>query len=329
EKTGALLAWACLGLGALALAASALLFTYVYTTSRQLGAERPPIRLVDPASGIASGADGHVRVSVSSDPHWGAPGSDAAARSAILEGIAAARPRKDALLILGDNVELGMEDGPWREELTELSAALPDTPVLSLMGNHDALINGQFHYAAYFGAAATDTGEPYYWSMDLGPARLIVLELLWGDESFGRRQEAWLERALASLPPGRQVIAVSHSFIYGSGYVDPETGMAWYDSPGPITRVAPILERHRVALLVSGHNHYMELLEHGPTVYAVIGAMGGQSDPEPSHVSPQSRWLRRGAFGRLDLDIGPDGIALAFVDSGGAVLHRAFIPARP
>ncbi len=329
RKAATVLAWVSLAFAVLAISAAATLFVYLRQSSHELDASRPAPALVDPASGIAPGADGIVRISLSSDPHWGSASSDTKARASVLAAIARARPRRDALIILGDNVEMGMENRPWIEELRDLSSALPSIPLAALMGNHDALIDGQFHYLSYLfpGGARTDSGSPFYYSMDAGAARIIVLELLWGSESFGRRQEAWLEKTLAGLPPGTMAIVLSHCFFYSSGYTDAATLMPWYDNRGTIERVSPILERHHVELVVSGHNHYMELLEHGGTSYAVVGSMGGRPDPEPSHVSQASKWFSRGVFGRLDLDIGARGIALAFRDEGGALLHEAFIPA--
>jgi hypothetical protein len=328
RRPGRILAVATLAFSALGILVAGGLFAYVWSSARAVARPVPAVKLVDPSVGIGDpGVE--VRLSVSSDPHWGAETSNAAARSAILGSVASALPRRDAFLILGDNVETGMKDASWREEAIELSSALGGIPVRSLLGNHDGLIDGQYHYQEYFSPASTktDSGSPFYYSMDAGPARIVVLDLLWGAESFDRAQEAWLERTLSSLPAGRQAIVLSHCFFYASGYRDPDGDMPWYDNAGTIGKVSPILERHKVALVVSGHNHYMELLRKNGVAYAVIGAMGGLLDPEPSYRSPASVWFKAGAHGRLDLDVGREGIALAFKDSAGSTLREEFIPA--
>ena len=327
RKRGSLLAAIAMAASILALLLSGGLFAYVLSSSRSTARPVPPLNLVDPSRGIP-GSGGSVRISLSSDPHWGVDTSDAEARKSILAGVAAAKPRRDAFIILGDNVEQGMEDSSWRKEALELSSTLGGLPIRSLLGNHDGLINGEYHFRKYFfpDSLQTDSGNPFYYSMSAGPAEIVVLNLLWGAESFTRAQAAWLEKTLSALPAGRQVIALSHCFLYASG-ADDEYGYGWYDMPSTIASVAPILERHKVALVVSGHNHYMELLKKNGVNYAVIGAMGGILDPEPTHVSPASVWFRGGTYGRLDLEIAEAGIALAFRDSGGLTLHEDFIPA--
>jgi hypothetical protein len=327
RKGGGALAAATLAFSALAILLALGLFSYAWSTAHSLATPIPSVTLVDPAIGIP-GSGGAVHLSLSSDPHYGASTSDAAARTAIIKSVAAASPRRDAFLILGDNVETGMEDASWHEEAAELSSLLGGLPLRPLFGNHDGLIDGQYHFRKYFfpSSMRTDSGSPFYYSMSAGPAEIVVLNLLWGSESFGRAQAAWLEKTLSALPAGKQVIALSHCFFYASGYVD-EYGLGYYDHPGTIARVAPILERHKVALVVSGHNHYMELLQHRGVKYALIGAMGGALDPEPSYHSPASLWFKQGVFGRLDLDISAAGIALAFRDRDGKALREDFIPA--
>ena len=103
--------------------------------------------------------------------------------------------------------------------------------------------------------------------------------------------------------------------------------MPWYDHRDNLAAVAPILERHKVDLVVQGHNHYMELLKKDGVSYATIGAMGGFPDPVPSHVSPWSLWFQRGIFGWLDLEASAKGLSLSFRDQDGKALKTAFIPA--
>jgi hypothetical protein len=327
-KAGGPIAAASFAFAALGILLAAGLAAYVLASARAVASPQPALALVDPMAGVP-GSGGEVRLSLSSDPHWGADTSDSWARASIIESVAAAVPKRDAFLILGDNTETGMEDSSWRQETRDLSSLLGGLPVRSLMGNHDALIDGQYHFGRYFLPAPmrSDSGSPYYYSMKAGPALIVVLNLLWSDESFDRAQAEWLERRLSSVPEGEQVIVLSHAYFYASGYVD-EYGNKWYDMPGTIATVSPILERHKVALVVSGHNHYMELLRHGGVTYAVIGAMGGILDPEPTYRSPASVWFKAGTFGYLDLDISAAGIQLAFRGKDGSFLHEDIIPAR-
>lgn len=331
---GRILSVGAIALGGLAIVFSLILVGEILVRSRSTEKPVPALTLVDPSSGIFPrgpvGPSGPVlRLSLSSDPHWAAAGSNPGARTAVLKSLAAAEPARDAFFILGDNVELGINDGAWREETLELAAALPAMPIRSLFGNHDALVNGQYHFEKYFfpKGVHTDSGSPLYYSLEAGPATIIVLNLLWGAESLDAAQRAWLEKRLAEIPRNRPLVVLSHAFILSSGYVDEGTKMPWYDNPELATYLCPLFERAGVDLVVSGHNHYMELLERGGVYYAVVGAMGGKPDPEPTYRSPSSLWFRRGSFGRLDLDIDARGIALRFLDDQGGLLKEEYIPA--
>jgi len=265
---------------------------------------------------------------MSSDPHWGRAESDAAARTQVLRTINAGG--YDAFFLLGDVSEMGFPEQGLREAAADLERLVPDAPIRPIMGNHDALINAAGRWKVYFfpNSLSSDSGSPYYYRIDAGKAHILVLNLLWGEEDFDSDQRAWLTDQLKSIPREDAVIVLSHCFFYASGYTDPETGKDWFDHPGMIKEVAPLFEEYGVDLVVSGHNHYMELLENARVAYAVIGALGGKLDPEPTYRSPASKWMRVGTFGFLDVSVYPDRMDLAFRDSSGTELYRASVSVR-
>ena len=263
-----------------------------------------------------------LRLSFSSDPHWGAETSEIGARTDILAGIAEHRP--DAFFMLGDTVETGSNASMWNFALSDLEAIIPKIPLRPLMGNHDALTGGQYLFKKAFfpPSLKSDSGSPYYYSIDAGAATILVLDLPWGTENFGARQRAWLERTLKKADRTKPIIALSHSFFYASGYDDPAFDKPWYDHYQNIPAVTPLFEQYGVDLVVSGHNHYQEYLEHKGVRYAVIGTMGGILDPEPTYISPASKWRAVGVFGRLDVDIYAAEVVLSYRDRNGALLHE-------
>lgn len=321
------LAIAAAAAGALAFGASAVIFGFIIAKAHALGQPPPRLMLVDPGKGLATADSGTLRLALSSDPHWGALTAGGAARLTILKGVAAERPARDAFFILGDNTELGMENGQWAEEARDLASNLGTLAVRPLLGNHDAAIDGQYHYRAYFFPKEfrTDSGSPYWYSIDAGCARLVVLDLLWGAEDFTVSKRAWLERTLAAIPEDKRIIVLSHCFFVSSGYV--YRHRPWFDHYGTLGVVAPILEKYKVDLVVQGHNHYMEFLERNGVAYATVGSMGGKLDPEPTHVSPWSKWLLRGTWGWLDLEVTVAGISLVFKDSSGKTVHEERVSA--
>jgi UDP-2,3-diacylglucosamine pyrophosphatase LpxH len=328
-----------IGIAAIALAGLVVVGTVIgigeiSLRSKALTKPLPQLNLVDPGKGIAlrgpADAEGNpvLRLALSSDPHWGAATSNPAARASIMKSIDAESPARDAFFILGDNVELGINEAYWREEAADLKANLVNTPLRPILGNHDGLINGQYHFVKYFfpDKFTTDSGSRFYYSIDAGPARIFVIDLLWGPEEFDATQKAWFEKALAATPRDKQIIVLSHCFVSASGYVEPSTGKAWYDHAENLALIAPILEKYKVSLMVSGHNHFMEYLERNGVAYAIVGAMGGKPDPKRVYVSPSSKWYLSDVFGYLDLDASAKGIALTFRDSEGKSLYEALVP---
>jgi hypothetical protein len=266
-----------------------------------------------------------LRLAFSSDPHWGADTANATARTQILEEIAARRP--DAFFMLGDTVETGNSATQWNLALSDLEALIPAVPLRLLLGNHDALFGGQYLYrkAFYPKGFSSDSGSPYYWSIDAGSATIVAVDLPWGTEMFGARQRTWLEKTLAAADPRRPLIVVSHSYFYASGYDDPTFDTPWYDHYQNIPALVPLFEKYGVDLVISGHNHYQELLAHNGVTYAIIGSMGGIPDPEPSYRSPYSQWMKVAGYGWLDVDVLPGRLALTFRSETGEARQSATI----
>ncbi len=263
-----------------------------------------------------------LRLSVGSDPHWGTEKTDASARSNILASVAEHRP--DIFFILGDVVETGSSVSSWNAALADLSAIVPKVPLRPLMGNHDALFGGQHLYKKAFFPEdfSSDSGSPYYYSIETSAATLVVLNLPWGTENFNKTQRDWLESVLSIANPLKPLIVFSHSFYFASGYDDPKLDKPWYDHYQNIPVVTPLFERYGVDLVVSGHNHYMEYLEHRGVRYAIVGAMGSKSDPAPTIGSPASKWIAVATFGHLNIDVLKHEIVLEFKDQLGKTLHE-------
>lgn len=354
KKPARLFRGASIVLSFLVILASAGLFAFLFGGPRLGSLEPARLELIDPSKGItaarvdsagaaaffrsgsaqteqeAGGAEPAaadparplLRLSFSSDPHWGVDTANAGARTNVLASIAEHKP--DAFFLLGDTVDTGSRALMWNFALSDLEAIVPKVPIRPLLGNHDALLGGQYLYKkAFFPPSfSSDSGSPYYYSIDAGAATIVVLDLPWGTENFGRRQRSWLQKTLAEADKTKPIIALSHSFFYASGYDDPELDKPWYDHRENIPAIAPLFEQYGVDLVVSGHNHYQEYLEHSGVRYAVIGAMGGKSDPEPAYVSPSSKWLAVATFGRLDVDILPAEVVLSYRDEMGGLLHE-------
>ncbi len=263
---------------------------------------------------------------VGSDPHFGAglgdsASGDVAVTSKMLNYIAAPQNRFHAFFITGDLVNMGSSIGDWKAALNTFAPSTCAVPWRPLMGNHDAIINGSPQYVAYLypNGMATQTGTSTYYRIDSGRVHFILLKMLWGVESFSPQQRQWFERQLQAIPVDDWTIVMLHSMVYASS--SEFNGMAWYDPADMVSEVAPLLEQYKVDLVVSGHDHDLEFLQHNGVSYAVVGAMGGKLDPRASHLSPASIWYAPQQYGFLDVRVLPTTMELIFRDPDGQELR--------
>ena len=155
------------------------------------------------------------------------------------------------------------------------------TPFLFVPGNHDLYHTFDRNEIARFTGAA----DPHVlWrAVDAGKWRFVLLDSgndLWGDEDLlaeGGDQLRWLEATLSDAEArGLRSIVSLHYPPFTSVEEDPPL-------PGSLNRVEPILKKHGVALVLSGHAHVYERIESGPLTHIATGGSGGRFhtlDPE-------------------------------------------------
>ncbi|MBU0493353.1 MAG: metallophosphoesterase [Chloroflexi bacterium] len=267
-------------------------------------------------------ADVLYHFGASGDSHFGA---DTAQQPQIAQSILGyvRQPAHQfhTFFVLGDIADMGMENDKWTFALDTLSPFSYDVPLRPFLGNHDTLINGVEHYFAYFYSSgmATPQGTSRYYRIDAGTVHVITLEMLWGVDMFTPQQKEWFIRQLESIPATDWVIVMMHSMVYSSGIK--LEGIPWYDPADMIREVAPLLEQYQVDLVLSGHNHHLEFLQHNGVSYVVVGGLGGPLDPAPEYRSPASLWYRDGTFGFADVTVRPERIDLEFRDATGVELQ--------
>jgi predicted phosphodiesterase len=232
----------------------------------------------------------------SSDPHYGSARADVEERRRILVSVSASRA--SAFYLAGDITDFGTRS-QWLDAASSIAAGLRGPAFASVMGNHDAYGNGKRWWNEYLNRDPSAANG--YFEHRWPGVRVIGLDFVSGLSSWTERQEAWFKERLADTRPGETVIVVSHMYFYSSGIE------GWHDDPKTIARLCPLFVRYGVDLVVSGHNHYMELLEADGVKYAVVGAAGAAFDPPPTFVSPKSKWFLRGRRGWLEVEAGKAG----------------------
>jgi hypothetical protein len=186
-------------------------------------------------------------------------------------------------------------------------------PVRMGIGNHEirsSAKNPKVRYERVFG--------PTYYSFDWGPVHFIVLD---GNRpahirgnSVGAvegREWAWLEADLATQPPGKPIIVGVHIPIVSTYPARrpelKETEAPFWQSANGL-RLASLLARHRVRLVLQGHNHENERITQDGVEYAETVSLCG-------------RWWRAGEGFERATDGSPRGYRVVSVD-GNQIRHR-------
>jgi hypothetical protein len=187
--------------------------------------------------------------------------------------------RVDALVTTGDNV---YERGEPRKFAAQLDAPYRELrrsrPLWVTLGNHDV--------AAGHGAAQLrHLGLP-----DLPYAKSLPgLQLLFLDANrVDDDQAAWLDRQLAGPGPALRAVVFHH----------PAWSCSRHDSHREVDRRwVPVIEHHRVALVLNGHDHNYQRFASARGVTYVVTGGGGRSlypldacqDGGPERVAGQVR----------------------------------------
>ena len=220
----------------------------------------------------------------------------------------------------GDLVEHGFSASQWGEAFRAFSATTSTIPVRYTLGNHDSLFAGFSLYEkyAYPPAWIIQTGSRLWYRIDVGNVHFLVLDIEWSAESYTAGTGRMAGSPAEDIPAGDWKIVVSHGFYYASGSV--VDGWKWYDNPETIDALTPLFEKYGVNLVLSGHDHQMELLQHNGVTYAIDGAFGGLPDQLRTYTSPASLWYLNGAYGFADVSISGNQCTINFRDSNNAVL---------
>jgi hypothetical protein len=186
--------------------------------------------------------------------------------------------------------------GPWFFDI--YAPWLRSRPFFPSIGNHDDEVQDARPYRDLFvlpehGAASGygDHAERFY-SFDYGPVHFVAIdtELAFRDPARRQAQLTWLEQDLAATSmPWR--VAYMHRSPYTAG--------THHGSDLAVRQfISPILERHRVQLALTAHEHTYErtipLQEHtatgAPVTYIVTGGGGA-----PVYPAGTARWTAASA----------------------------------
>jgi len=221
----------------------------------------------------------------------------------------AATHRVDALVTTGDNVYERGEPELFAAQLDQPYRTLRrGRPLWATLGNHDVS-------AGHGAEQLRHLGLP-----DLPYAKSLPgLQLLFLDANrVDQAQASWLDARLSDPAPDLRAVVFHH----------PAWSCSVHDTSEQVGRHwVPVLEDHRVALVLNGHDHnYQRFVSPGGVTYVVTGGGGrrlypldGCASGSPERVAGQVRHH----FTAVEVRDGS--LAVTAVAADGAVLDRTVI----
>ena len=273
------------GLGLLAAGATAYLLDEAWT---QLGREDlipgvPPDVPLEPEAWTTSPDE--VAFAVIGDN-----GSGGRQAMAVAEQLALSYRREPfgLLSMLGDIVYYGPIERRFGDVFLEPLGPLVDAGVRFeiALGNHDNdLFLGNERFAQVERELELLGTPARFYATTHGPVDLFYLDTvaMVRRAAAARAQVAWLDEALSAATSPWRVVCLHHP-VYSSGRHGPTAEL--------VDRLAPVLTRHRVDLVLSGHDHHYERTEPIDGVTYVVSGGGCKLtgvDPRPFAAVAMSR----------------------------------------
>lgn len=238
-------------------------------------------------------------------------------------------------LMLGDLSYANGNQPIWDRYFEMLEPMAANIPTMVALGNHENERIGEerIGYMASLARLAMPGDETRY-AFDYGTARFVAFN---SDDYRNEEQLKWLDETLDRAKRDRRVrwiIVFDHHPPYGS---TERRG----NNAGLIERVVPLIDKHRVDLFLSGHDHVYErmyplrggeITQKGPerfragdgTVYAIQGG-GGQSLYNFMPEQPTVAAVRHRGYGYLRCEVTPSRITVDARGLAGEPIDRFFI----
>jgi hypothetical protein len=169
----------------------------------------------------------------------------------LLSEAASRRPDAGVLLIAGDLVDRGNERTNWDHFFLRASGVFEHLPVMPAVGNHEYLDRGPWLFRTVFdlprnGPRGIDPDLVYHF--EYGDCFVAVLDstLAVTDHAKARLQAKWLDECLTRTRRTWKLVMFHHPlFASHPSRESPALRDIW----------EPVIDRHRVDLVLEGHDH--------------------------------------------------------------------------
>jgi len=212
----------------------------------------------------------------------------------------------DALLLLGDLVYPSGDPDRLDATVFEPFGAVLDegTDLLAILGNHDIKSGRDDEMLEMLGMPGR------WWSRTYGPVLVVGLDSTRPDDPD---QLAFLESTLSASDATWKVVAMHHA-PYSAGYQGSTMAVR--------AAFEPVLARHGVQLVLSGHDHdYQRSVEIGGITYVVSGAASGTRRTGADAFTAVAFAFRH----YLDVAVFSDHLVIRAVGADGRVADEATI----
>ena len=162
-----------------------------------------------------------------------------------------ARPDASALLIAGDLVDRGNERTNWDHFFLRAKGVFDVLPVMPAVGNHEYLDRGPWLYRGVFALPENGPrGVPsdLVYSFEIGDAFIAVLDSTAAvtDPNQAKIQAEWLDEKLSKTRKTWKLVMFHHPL---------HASHPSRESPGLRAAWTPVFDKHRVDLVLQGHDH--------------------------------------------------------------------------
>jgi 3',5'-cyclic AMP phosphodiesterase CpdA len=227
-------------------------------------------------------------------------------------GAAAARIAEqepyDGLLLLGDNVYPSGDPTKLPDTVFEPFAAVLDggADLMAILGNHDVQKGRGDEQMEALGMPGR------YWAEEHGDVLIVGID---SNEIDDPAQLQFLEEALASTDATWRIVAVHHP-PYSAGYQGSSIDVR--------EKLAPLLQRYGVQLVLSGHDHdYQRSVPIDGVTYVVSGgASGTRRTGEDDFTAVAYSW-----HNFVDIAVTGDRLVLRAVGQDGSVFDEVVLTA--
>lgn len=239
-----------------------------------------------------------------------------------MEQVAAREGRLDMVVLLGDNFYgkalTSTHDLSWQIKFERVYWGhwLSHVPFYAVLGNHDYPVSqkveieyGQQHKGSGRWQMPMNFYTKDFGSVDGRPlVRMVFLDTSAPRESLQQQIDLIDQAFQAPGPAPVWRIAASHHPVRNEGEHGEESDL--------IARLLPVLQRNKVDVFLSGHNHNQQLLLRAGEPAWVISGAGGQKLDNLS-ISPEQSTFAASRAGFAKLDFNADQLRLAYYNDRG------------